>query len=55
MGELGIKRAEEALRQHPEWSRPAQLGAASLRRPGTKGKSDRVDRASDCRSIPMTI
>jgi adenylate cyclase len=29
-GELGVKRAEEALRQHPEWSRPAQLAAASL-------------------------
>ena len=27
---LGIKRAEEALRLHPESSRPAQLGAASL-------------------------
>ena len=29
-GELGVKRAEESLRQHPEWSRPAQLAAASL-------------------------
>src|SRR5436190_16155388 len=29
-GELGLKRAEEALRQHPEWSRPAQLGATVL-------------------------
>ncbi len=27
---LGIKRAEEALRQHPESSRPAQLGACML-------------------------
>ncbi|MEO5808756.1 MAG: tetratricopeptide repeat protein [Sphingomicrobium sp.] len=27
---LGLKRAEEALRQHPESSRPAQLGAAVL-------------------------
>ena len=27
---LGLKRAEEAMRQHPESSRPAQLGAAVL-------------------------
>ena len=28
--ELGLKRAEEALRMHPETSRPAQLGATTL-------------------------
>ena len=38
-GELGIKRAEEALRQHPEWSRPAQLGAASLAGLGQREKA----------------
>jgi adenylate cyclase len=27
-GDMAIKRAREALRQHPEWSRPAQLAAA---------------------------
>ncbi len=31
---LGIKRAEEAMRLHPENSRPAQLGAAKLARLG---------------------
>ena len=30
MRELGLKRAEEALRLHPETSRPAQLGATTL-------------------------
>jgi adenylate cyclase len=29
-GRLGLKRAEEELRQHPESSRPAQLGACAL-------------------------
>ena len=29
-GRLGLKRAEEALRAHPESSRPAQIGAAVL-------------------------
>lgn len=29
-GELSIKRSEEAMRQHPEASRPAQLAAATL-------------------------
>jgi adenylate cyclase len=29
-GELAITRGEEAMRQHPEWSRPAQLMAATL-------------------------
>jgi len=38
-GELGIKRAEEALRNHPEWSRPAQLGAASLAGMGQREKA----------------
>ncbi|HMI40933.1 MAG TPA: tetratricopeptide repeat protein [Sphingomicrobium sp.] len=38
-GELGIKRAEEALRNHPEWSRPAQLGAASLAGLGQREKA----------------
>ncbi len=28
--QLGLKRAEEALRLHPESSRPAQLGACTL-------------------------
>jgi adenylate cyclase len=28
--EMGVRRAEEAVRQHPEWSRPAQLVAAAL-------------------------
>ena len=27
-GEMAIKRAQEAMRQNPEWSRPAQLAAA---------------------------
>ncbi len=38
---LGIKRAEEAMRLHPENSRPAQLGAPTLARLGE------VDRAKD--------
>jgi adenylate cyclase len=38
-GELGVKRAEEALRNHPEWSRPAQLGAASLAGMGQREKA----------------
>jgi adenylate cyclase len=38
-GELGIKRAEDALRNHPEWSRPAQLGAASLAAMGQREKA----------------
>ena len=29
-GEMAVKRAEEAMRTHPEWSRPAQLAAATL-------------------------
>ncbi len=28
--EMGVRRAEESVRQHPEWSRPAQLVAAVL-------------------------
>ncbi|MEO7504345.1 MAG: tetratricopeptide repeat protein [Sphingomicrobium sp.] len=36
---LGLKRAEEALRQHPESSRPAQLGAAVL---ATLGDTERA-------------
>ena len=36
---MGIKRAEEALRNHPEWSRPAQLGAASLAGLGEREKA----------------
>jgi adenylate cyclase len=35
-GRLGLKRAEEQLRQHPESSRPAQLGAAALASFGEK-------------------
>lgn len=29
-GDLGVRRAVEAIRQHPDWSRPAQLAAATL-------------------------
>ncbi|HVR92011.1 MAG TPA: adenylate/guanylate cyclase domain-containing protein [Novosphingobium sp.] len=36
---IGLKRAEEALRLHPESSRPAQLGACSLAR---LGENDRA-------------
>jgi len=36
---LGIKRAEEALRQHPENSRPAQLGAPTLAKLGNVPKA----------------
>jgi adenylate cyclase len=36
---LGLKRAEEALRQHPESSRPAQLGACTLAGLGEKEKA----------------
>jgi adenylate cyclase len=43
---LGIKRAEEAMRQHPENGRPAQLGAASLARLGeTERAREWLDRA----------
>ena len=35
-GRLGLKRAEEQLRHHPENSRPAQLGAATLASLGEK-------------------
>ena len=38
-GRLGLKRAEEALRLHPESSRPAQLGACTLATMGEKQKS----------------
>ena len=38
-GELAVKRAEEALRQHPEWSRPAQLAAATLAGMGQRDKA----------------
>ena len=36
---IGIARAEEALRVHPENSRPAQLGAAALARIGEREQS----------------
>ena len=36
---LAIKRAEEVLRLHPEWSRPAQLGAATLASIGEKQRA----------------
>ena len=39
-GELGLKRAEEALRQHPEWSRPAQLGATVLAAMGRREEAE---------------
>jgi adenylate cyclase len=43
---LGIKRAEAALRTHPENSRPAQLGAATLARLGEHDRAvDWLDRA----------
>jgi len=35
-GRMGLKRAEEQLRQHPESSRPAQLGAGALAHFGEK-------------------
>ena len=35
-GRLGLKRAEEQLKLHPENSRPAQLGAATLASLGEK-------------------
>jgi adenylate cyclase len=38
---LGLKRAEEALRKHPESSRPAQLGAAVLATLGEAGEAKR--------------
>ena len=37
--QLGLKRAEEALRLHPESSRPAQLGACSLASMGEREKA----------------
>ena len=37
--ELGLKRAEEALRLHPESSRPAQLGACTLAGMGEREKA----------------
>ena len=46
---LGIKRAEEAIRAHPENSRPAQLGAATLAALGEK------DRAMDWLARAMAI
>ncbi len=36
---LGLKRAEEQLKLHPENSRPAQLGAAALATLGDKDKA----------------
>jgi adenylate cyclase len=43
---VGIKRAEEALRLHPENSRPAQLGAPTLARLGERERSlDWLERA----------
>ena len=38
-GRIGIKRAEEALHLHPENSRPAQLGAATLARLGERERA----------------
>ena len=38
-GRLGIRRAEQALRQHPESSRPAQIGAAELAALGEKAQA----------------
>ncbi|MEO7814523.1 MAG: adenylate/guanylate cyclase domain-containing protein [Sphingomicrobium sp.] len=43
---LGIRRAEEALRLHPENSRPAQLGAPTLARLGDRERAgDWLERA----------
>ena len=43
---LGIKRAEASLKLHPENSRPAQLGAATLARLGERERAvDWLDRA----------
>jgi adenylate cyclase len=43
---LGIKRAEVAMKVHPENSRPAQLGAATLARLGERERAiDWLDRA----------
>ena len=39
--QLGLKRAEEQLRQHPESSRPAQLGAGAL---ASLGETERAKR-----------
>ncbi len=39
--QIGLKRAEEALRLHPESSKPAQLGACSLAR---LGENDRAQK-----------
>ena len=45
-GRMGLKRAEEALRLHPESSRPAQLGACALARLGDSDRAKEwVDRA----------
>jgi len=38
-GRLGLARAEEILRQHPESSRPAQLGACTLARLGMRDEA----------------
>lgn len=38
---IGLKRAEEALRRHPESSRPAQLGACTL---ATLGEAENAER-----------
>jgi adenylate cyclase len=38
-GELAIKRAKEASRLHPEWSRPAQLAASTLAGLGRRGEA----------------
>jgi len=46
---LGLKRAEEALRLHPESSRPAQLGACALAWLGE------IDQANDWLALSMAI
>jgi len=46
---LGLKRAEEALRLHPESSRPAQLGACALAWLGE------IDRAKEWLALSMAI
>jgi adenylate cyclase len=43
---MGIRRAEEAVAQHPEWSRPAQLAGAALANLGERAKAiDWIERA----------
>ena len=55
MARLGLKRAEEALRKHPESSRPAQLGAPRWPALGEREKAiEWLERAlRSIRTTPM--